>query len=581
MLPAGPRRMALVLLPEEGEALASWVDRLAADHLVPPGVIGQALGLQARTTIGAEFHPVFYGIVPTPVTLAHIRQATGIRPTGVQAMHLSRYAGTALDLSGIDIADERSVNVINRQGWALLSASRACPPCLAESGGVWQLAWRLGSVAVCPVHRVRLVEVCPRCGIRLRQGLRSRPRGLSKRFRTDPVLCGNFHGGTRCTQDVRDLPADLLPSALAAWQSHILNVANGQTARIGGQAVSAWEWFTALSSLAALIRFAAPLCPLVDDLAVPESARRELATATRQRSQGGFASALRTMPPSTELTIAVLAAVEPILSAASPDAVAAAMEAWVKAAVARRRKVKHNPLRHLPLPGPLAWAYEQAIPPLSRVAGRVRTVTVPTALGLDHIPQLLDEGDYADLVAAHLPGTAPASGRRLAALALARLAGAGSWAAAARALEMDAHRAARVSDVVVRRITDTDTFWQAIAQAAQRLLQRGPVDYAHRRRALAHLHKIPHLVLFAAYRPLGLPVTPRRQRNAAIWVWTALTGGDARDAPAYAADSRANTESVAENWRRFRTRLPPSVATALLAYGTDLLARHPYQGADL
>ncbi|WP_185392593.1 TniQ family protein [Streptomyces rutgersensis] len=568
-------------LPEEGEALASWVDRLAADHMVPPGMIGQALGLQARTTIGAEFHPVFYGIVPTLITLAHIRQATGIRPAAVQAMHLSRYAGTALDLSGIDLADERSVNAINRQGWALLFASRACPPCLAESGGVWQLAWRLGAVAVCPVHRVRLVEIWPRCGIRLRQGLRSRSRGLSKRFRTDPVLCGNFHAGTRCPQDIRDLPAELLPPQLATWQSRILKVADGDTPRIGGQAVSGWEWFTALSSLAAVIRFAAPLCPLVDTLAVPESARRELATATSRRSAGGFASALRTMPPSVELTLAVLAAVEPVLSATSPDAVAEAMEPWAKAAVARRRKVKHNPLRNLPLPGPLSRAYEQAIPPLSRVAGAARTVTVPAVLSLDHIPQLLDEGDYTDLVERHLPGTAPASGRRLAALALARLAGADSWAAAARALEMDAHRAARVADVVVRRITDTGTFWQAIAQAGARLLRRGAVDYARRRRVLAHLHEIPHPVLFAAYRPLGLPVTPRRQRSAAIWVWTTLTGGDARDAPAYAADSHANTESVAENWRRFRTRLPPSVADALTAYGTDLLTRHPHQGADL
>ncbi|MEV5568056.1 hypothetical protein AB0L54_35165, partial [Streptomyces sp. NPDC052196] len=417
--------------------------------------------------------------------------------------------------------------------------------------------------------------------IRLRQGLRSRPRGLSKRFRTDPVLCGNFHAGTRCPQDVRDLPVDPLPPELAAWQSRILEAADGHPMRIGGHAVSGWEWFTALSSLAAVIRFAAPLCPLVDELAVPESARRELVTVTSRRSAGGFASALRTMPPNTELTLAVLAAVEPILGASSPEAVAAAMEPWVTAAVARRRKIKHNPLRHLPLPGPLAAAYERAVPPLSRVAGAARTVTVPAGLVLDHIPQLLDECDYTELVAAHLPGTAPVSGRRLAALALARLAGANSWAAAARALQMDAYLAGRVSDVVVRRVADTDKFWQAIVQAGKRMQQREVVNYAHRRRVLADLQEVPHAVLFAACHPLGLPVTARRQRSAAIWVWTALTGGDARDAPAFRADSRASADSVAENWRRFRTRLPLAVADALTVYGHGLLVQNPRQGADL
>ncbi|MFF6794498.1 TniQ family protein [Streptomyces filamentosus] len=568
-----------MVLPEEGEALASWVDRLAADHMVPPGAIGRLLGLQARTTMKAEFHPVFYGIVPTPTTLAHVEQATGISPDRIKAMHLSRYSGTALDLSGINTADERTVNIIARHGWALLSASRACPPCLAERGGVWQLAWRLGTVAVCPVHRVRLVEVCPRCGIRLRQGLKGRIRGLSQRYRTDPVLCGNFHEGKRCRQDVRDLPAEPVAPDLAAWQSRILHVADGGAAHVGGEAFGGWEWFTALSSLAAVIRFAAPLCPAVDTLPVPESARRELATAAVKRSAGGFAAALRTMPPSVDLTLAVLAAAEPVLSASDSDALRSALDPWVRAAVARRREVKHNPLRGLPLPGALAQAYEQAIGPLSRVAGAARTAAPPVALRFHRIPHLMDEDDYASLIAAHLPGVAPVNGRRLAALALARLAGADSWPAAARALEMHAGRADRVSGVMVRCISDADAFWQAIAEAGRRLENREPVDYARRRRVLADLDEITRTVLLDAYRSLGLPVTTRRRRNAAIWLWTHFTGGDAREAPAYTADEHANGASVTDSWRRFLLRIPPSVTDALIAYGTDLLA-HPHQGAE-
>ncbi|MFD8010483.1 TniQ family protein [Streptomyces sp. NPDC058955] len=570
-----------MLLPEEGESLGSWVDRVAADHMVPPGVIGRLLGLQARPYLRAKFHPVFYGIVPTPMTLAHIGQATGISANRIAAMHLSRYSGTALDLSGIDMTDERTVSVIARHGWAMLSASRACPPCLAESGGVWQLAWRLGAVAVCPVHRVRLVEVCPRCGIRLRQGLRRGPRYLSTRSRTDPVRCDNSNAGTRCPQDVRDLPAEPVAPELAAWQSRILHVAEGGAAHIGGETVGGWEWFTALSSLAAVIRFAAPVCPAVDTLPVPETARRELATATVNRSAGGFASRLRTMPPTVDLTLAVLAAAAPVLSAADPDALRSALDPWVKAAVARRREVDHNPLRGLPLPGPLAQAYDQAIGPMSRVAGVTRTTAPRLALPFHRIPQLLDAEDYASLIAPHLPGAARASGRRLASMAVARLAGADTWAAAARVLEMPAGRAARASDVVVRCIGDAHAFWQAVAEAGRRLESREPADYARRRRILADLDEIPHAVLYAVCWPRGHPVTTRLRRNAAIWLWTHLTGGHAREAPAYRADERASRASMVDSWRLFRRNVRPFLTDALIAYGNDLLAQHPDSGRYL
>ncbi|MFI1184364.1 hypothetical protein ACH4UT_33160 [Streptomyces sp. NPDC020799] len=77
---------------------------------------------------------------------------------------------------------------------------------------------------------------------------------------------------------------------------------------------------------------------------------------------------------------------------------------------------------------------------------------------------------------------------------------------------MDARRAARVSDVVVRRITSPAVFWQATARAGERLVARGLIDYAHRRALFSGLEEVPHPVLFALYRPLGLPVTARRRR---------------------------------------------------------------------
>jgi hypothetical protein len=73
------------------------------------------------------------------------------------AMHLSAYDGTVLDLSGL-ASDKASVQRVRQREWALFNASRACPDCLAESGGIWKLWWRLAGAAVCPAHRRVLMK---------------------------------------------------------------------------------------------------------------------------------------------------------------------------------------------------------------------------------------------------------------------------------------------------------------------------------------------------------------------------------------------------------------------------------------
>ncbi|MEV4921628.1 TniQ family protein [Streptomyces roseoverticillatus] len=570
---AGVRRLALVVPPVEGESFPSWVDRLAADHVVPPGVIAQALGVPARANTGSIFKPVLYGVVPTAAGLAAAGVATDITPGQMAAMHLSRYDGTALDFTALDAARGSSVQKISNRQWVLLYASRACPCCLADSDGVWPLWWHLGIAACCPVHRVLLTEICPACGIRLRQGYGRRPSGLSKARLADPVRCGNHTRQGRCEHDLRDLPTELVTRELADWQAQLLAVADGSPVQLAGRTVTGREWFTALEGLSALVRFAAPACPLADSLSIPEVARRALAAdqeAGRRRT-GGAPAALRTMPTGPALTLAVLTAVEPILTAADDDGLDAALSPWARAAATRRRTLDHNVLRDFALHGPLGEALERVAPHASRVASVARPAPSLATLTVRRVPQLMDEHDYRDLIAEHLPGTAEHSGRRLAALALARLAGATSWPQDDRELQVDPERADRVADVLVGRIADLEAFWRAITQAGERLLARSPVDYAHRRAALAHLREVPHPVLFALYRPLGLPVTRRRRQLAAIWLWSHLTSGDFKDAPGWVADERASTASLTEVYRRFRRALPDPVAEGLTAYGTALI----------
>ena len=49
-------------------------------------------------------------------------------------------------------------------GAARRRGSRYCPSCLAELGGRWLLAWRLGWMFACTAHGVLLCDACPACG---------------------------------------------------------------------------------------------------------------------------------------------------------------------------------------------------------------------------------------------------------------------------------------------------------------------------------------------------------------------------------------------------------------------------------
>lgn len=100
--------------------------------------------------------------------------------------------------------------------WALFRASPACPRCLADSGGVWPVWWRLGVAAACPRHLVLLVDRCPGCGLRLRRGSRSRGAGVLRGVVADPLVCGNGGPTVRqaddaghCVQRLDQLPMTL------------------------------------------------------------------------------------------------------------------------------------------------------------------------------------------------------------------------------------------------------------------------------------------------------------------------------------------------------------------------------------
>ncbi|GAA1375708.1 TniQ family protein [Streptomyces beijiangensis] len=580
-----PRRLPAVPVPVDGESFPSWLNRAAADWQIAPGQAAQALGLECHPSYSGV-RALRFGAALTPRSLQSITAATGLEAQVIQAMQLSRYAGTVLDFTGREEPGQREESYarLRNREWALFTSSRACPKCLA-SVPVWPLWWRLGMAAVCPEHRVLLVDTCGQCHARLGSGYTGHPRGLTTRSQIlDLDLCNNRRPASRrrkaglCGQRLATLPTVPVSAELADLQQRILVIAGGGPAQVAGTPVAPAEFFAALRFFAAMVRLVATAEEIAICAALPHTAAAVFTADQQERqraSRGGGRSQLQASPPSAAHAAAVLALSAPALFAPDRSTCQSALATWMDRAVALRRTPgKSDPLRPIPRPACLEPLVRAAVRPASRVAGVLTRRPQPSpSFTAAHLPHLADAGDYTALIARHLPGTAETSGRRLAALALARLAGAASWRGAGTALDMDPFKAARATNTLVQRINDAGGFWRDIEQLGARAIERGLIDYAARRRTLADLTAVPHAVLFEVCHPLGCDVTAQRCRHAAAWIWQHFTGGDVREAPAYAPGlwASAGRSSVREGGRRFATWLPAPVARQLTAYGESLL----------
>ncbi|WP_165610343.1 TniQ family protein [Nocardia salmonicida] len=561
-----PQRLAYILTPAAGEAWRSWIDRAAAAFDLPPGLLILAMGVPVRDE--TEVKPILAGTVLTPAARGALMVATGLDGPVLDATQLSRYDGAALDLSGIDRADETSVRTALRGQWMTAQSSRACPKCVAHSG-VWNLWWRLGIAACCPHHRVLLVGTCPSCGIALRRGLAARSAGFSRTRVTDSRLCGNYSRGRVCEQSIGSIDTDPVSVRVAEVQQHVLRVADGASTPIVGTHFHSGDWFAALKFLAAMIRFARH--PVITSRTTRQETRWATALSTQfadRASQGRRNPGdLRAMPDSPARAAAILLAADIVLGADSPEGCAAAIAELVAAADRRRRELRgHNPLAAMPVAAPLAAVLATLKPRgQHRICSAIPADVRPSGLSAHNVPQLFDAGDYAELLAPHLPGTAESTGRRFAAMAAVRLLGAHSWAHAGHLLEMDPGTAFRIGDVVVRRIGDPDQFWADLDIAVYRVADRERIDYRDRRRRLADLYDVPAIAI-RAERGRDFPVTVARCRHGAGWAWARLTGGYVDDAPAYTRAWDIDIESVREGARRFARALPDTLAEQLLAW---------------
>ncbi|MFH9348169.1 hypothetical protein [Kitasatospora sp. NPDC017646] len=372
-----------------------------------------------------------------------------------------------------------------------------------------------------------------------------------------------------CDQVVAEIPSVQGPDALIEAQRRVLEAADGRPVALAGERVTSAAWFAALRFLTAVVRSAATdshLAVLPSGLAAPFASR-----LAERRARGAGGGQLTTGPVDALEAGAVLLLVDGVVGAPDREEASEKLRPWIEALMAQTRAKRYpDPVRKIPRPAVLAELVASVTPRTRRVLDAAPVQHAGSAaLEPRHVPHLMVSHDYDELVAPLLPGVNRQAARRLSALALARLGRRCTWLEAGDVIGMDRLLAKRASSGFSSRVADPDGFWAAVGEAAARMRERGLVDYARRREALADLRTVPRVVMFAASRPAGVKVTTERCRYGAVWLWTELTSGDVREAPAYAG--AWHLPATGHGWWQYRRKVEAKISDALLEWGLGLV----------
>lgn len=148
------RTLPIRVTPTNGEALDSWLEAIAHRTDTMYVDLLSAVGLKANKGMGnsAWLTRLTTGEAQTLST------ATAVPVDALEKMSLHHYADRALRID----PDTRTLS--RAFPWGRGRGSRFCPKCLQDSGGRWQLSWRLGWAFACTIHNCLLADACPQCG---------------------------------------------------------------------------------------------------------------------------------------------------------------------------------------------------------------------------------------------------------------------------------------------------------------------------------------------------------------------------------------------------------------------------------
>jgi hypothetical protein len=555
---ASVRELALHVTPGEDEAFAGYIDRYAVTLRATRLATLAALGLVSVPRVADV--PPWYGVWLEPAAIDRFVVATGLSAAAIRRLLLSRYDGIALDFQSVPSPPDAGYAA--RIGWAYVAGSHYCPPCLAENGYVWKLAWKLPWSFVCVTHRCLLQTHCMECGRRAMTG-RAQREGTPAHLGRVPILgtCAAHRGDSSypgrnaepCGAQYSLAPTITCdePAVLDA-QAFLDTAVAGGPVQCLGEPTSTLDFFGDLRAVVA-----AALLVRSGDAGQRSERRRG-----RSRWDGRFFTGV---PSDASLLACVVPTALGVLRSESLYEGAALLAPVAKLALSTSGA--------LPLPSGFRISnrvrrlLDEAADRRPSGVNSMRTVGergLEVPLEARHIPQLLWEEVFDESFVALVPNMRSEKARLFCSLALAKWLFSTSWPATAELLELPAAKTAKIGYGVMGRIADAGTsarFASSIRSLAQALRDSGlRIDYADRRRALADLGSID----LAGWRAVagGVRLSPARSQAAAAWLWSRITGCNHREAPAWGGEW-TQTRRVA--YARFLGSLP-TLRPPLLAY---------------
>ncbi|MFI8423753.1 TniQ family protein [Streptomyces sp. NPDC085479] len=585
-----PRSLPIRYAPYLGEALDSWLEAVAARLSCPFTDVLSALGLPNRDPAAAALVLPRWTTLATPGELAAITEAAGVPVDVLAAMTLQPYDGHAV----VIVPEQRRVH---RQLLWGRPGSRFCPACLEETGGRWQVTWRLGWTFACTRHHVLLADRCPAC-LRTPR-LRSHPRREVPR----PGLCSSAAPGGgprpgRCHHPLADTPVTALAPGEALEKTQgLIDMALAAPDQVvhwplyGRGGVTLRLALRDVKSLGALVLNHAttadlhPLAPaeVLDRLeryrTNPLSLRSQRHPDTRRSDVHSYFA-----PDDAAATAVAITAALRILCAADIPAAADAAR-WLTERVAASGRPLY-PAGVVSVGGTLSPALEAAlrcsresqIMPVYRLRHRTAIHSTRAPANHDARASMLPAGlwpEWALRLSPRHPNGRPVAKRtdELLAVACLLVGNTTSIQTATRltGTNVTSHNVSTLLAEITRRSDCTDVL-HALLLLADHLDQHGaPIDYA-RRRAL--FTKQTHFIDPRCWRDLQRRLRSNHHPDVAHaqrWIFHTLTGSPPHLAhPGLAPAAGAPRQQ----YQRFRWRILPAEADLLTHTAQALLDEH-------
>lgn len=573
------RKLPIRIAPIAGEALDSWLERVAHRTHAAFGDVLAAVGLDSHRP-----HSTSSWLLRLSADEAQrVSAATGVAIDVLETMTLTHFSERALRIND----DARALS--RTFPWGRGSGSRFCPMCLKATGGGWQLTWRLGWTFACVRHGCVLADACPDCGAVQRR--RTVPGGLVP---TPGACAHNFTNGVgrrpaRCGADLAEAPVGLFDTdhPVAHAQRVVNAIMDSDTACFGAYRVKPQPRISVLSDIRAIagrtLAYATPqdlrgLIP--DDLhaAYTEEARyrKDHSGIARTETKPGLAAPARAVTAAVGVLVA-------IRTLEASDVAGAGDELRWLVASARNRGLGSYPTNagwgrgispvltgiQLSALGPMLHPSDQLRyrtgSPLPRratdraVRARVLARRIPSMLWPTISLRMTVPNCHQRFLRKVLPVALLLVGSRLNFDEAARLVGA----------PIDSRAVSRVLQLLER-----NRCWPGIRDALVRLADylghhEPPIDYRRRAR-LDYFTLLPDRVWAGISRRTGTAGSDgRRGRIVRCFLFERLSGLPVGVAP-FAVDDTLFRGKVAD----FPRYLTVNLATELNDYARDFLAKH-------